>query len=687
MTTDTIKRPKVKPPTVAGGFNVFADAVRARFAEMAGEPLFVVAADRDVIWAAYLAAFPAGTDPMFRERTEHDCSCCRAFIRSMGPVVAVQNGAISTIWDIAGLPSPYQGVADKMAAYVRGLGIADIFLTKFPKQGTPISREALEGGKVLSWHHFAVEAPHACVVGDDIDERRGNARTTHQVLMRGIDELDPGAVAVVVDLIEQNALYRGEEHLHAVREFQNLQMRARSAPDPRTRALLAWALISSPAARFRNTAIGTLVQDLSEGVELEKAVKSYEAKVAPENYKRPTALITKRMVDDAMRTIHELELEDALARRHARLGDVSVNSVLFVDNAVRGRMKGGVEGLLMDEVRAPVRDLKTAEPIAVADFMEKVLPKVRSVQLYVDNSKMSNFMSLTAPVHDGVGRLFRWGNDFAWSYEGNAADSIRERVKRAGGQVEGVALRASLAWYNHDDLDLHVREPDGTHIYFGNKHGFQGGKLDVDMNAGRGATREPVENIRWADRLRDGCYKIWVNQFCKRESSGVGFEIEIECDGRLEAYRYEKAVRSQGNVQVAEVTVRGGRVMEIAPGESMVGGAASREQWGIATERLHRVSAIILSPNHWGVQPVGNRHWFFILEGCKNPAPTRGIYNEFLHPRLEKHRKVFEVLGDKTKCPPMGEQLSGLGFSSTRREKVYAVVSGPRMNKAYAIEF
>ena len=34
---------------------------------------------------------------------------------------------------------------------------------------------------------------------------------------------------------------------------------------------------------------------------------------------------------------------------------------------------------------------------------------------------------------------------------------------------------------------------------------------------------------------------------------------------------------------------------------------------------------------------MGNRHTFFVLHGAKNDEPTRGIYNEFLHPRLEPH--------------------------------------------------
>ena len=38
------------------------------------------------------------------------------------------------------------------------------------------------------------------------------------------------------------------------------------------------------------------------------------------------------------------------------------------------------------------------------------------------------------------------------------------------------------------------------HIYFGNKRGWTGGTLDVDMNAGGGTTREAVENVVWATK-------------------------------------------------------------------------------------------------------------------------------------------------------------------------------------------
>ena len=43
---------------------------------------------------------------------------------------------------------------------------------------------------------------------------------------------------------------------------------------------------------------------------------------------------------------------------------------------------------------------------------------------------------------------------------------IKEKVKNAGGNVNGV-LRCSLSWFNYDDLDIHVKEPGGNHIYYG----------------------------------------------------------------------------------------------------------------------------------------------------------------------------------------------------------------------------
>ena len=88
---------------------------------------------------------------------------------------------------------------------------------------------------------------------------------------------------------------------------------------------------------------------------------------------------------------------------------------------------------------------------------------------------------------------------------------------------------------------------------------------------------------------------------------------------------------------------------------------------------------MMLSPNFWDGQEHGNKHFFFILDKCLNPEPTRGIYNEFLIADLHEHRKVFEIIGDKTKCAMSDTQLSGVGFSSTKPNDMLVRIDGGRM--------
>lgn len=658
-------------------FKPFSQLVHDRFVMLSKNELFVTVGG-DAVWEKYLASFPEGTNPVYKERTEHDCSCCKQFVRNIGNVVAVIDGKLQSVWGISGAEEPYQTVADALNAFVTSQAITSLFRTSETSYGAVQTKQLLEGGAVLSWNHFygKVDAKHYTKA---VGQKVGDYNTTVQVFERGLTELSVTAMEEVIDLIKSNALYRGEEHLPALREFYKAK-KGYDLLSQAERNSYVWLNAGLPVSRFRNTVIGTLIQDLSSGVDLEQAVKSFETKVAPTNYKRPTALITPRMIQDAMKTINEAGLTEDLERRFAKISDVSVNNVLWVDNSVAGQMQGNIENLLMGAATAPAAKAGAAEAIGIEEFVSKVLPLVHSMEMLVQGQHTNNFVSLTAPVHGSTGKLFKWANDFGWSYDGNITDSIKEKVKKAGGNVTNAKLRVSLAWFNYDDLDIHIYEPDGNHINFRNKCG----KLDVDMNAGSGKTRTPVENVSWIS-VRDGLYKVVVNQWSQRETNDVGCIVEIESNGQLSQLSYQKQLK--GDTHIADLIVKGGKVVEIKTGSGVTGGGVSQEKWGVKTETFVKVSTMLLSPNYWDENRVGNKHHFFILEGCKNPEPARGIYNEFLNSSLEKHRKVFEVLGDKTKCVVVDEQLSGLGFSSTRGDTVTVKVKGPKLNKQYLITF
>lgn len=674
-------------------FQTFSAQVHARFVELSKHELFVVGDDNRAFEAHYLAAFPAGTNPVYKTHTEHDCSCCKQFIRNLGNVVAIIDGKVQSVWDDLDVPYPYDVVSDAMAVFVANLPITDVFRTQEPSFGAEQTKQLLEDGSVKRWNHFhgQVAKRHQSATPD---AAKGLYRAAVQVFRRGLNELKPVDLAQVRELIEANGLYRGEEHLPAVKSFQALQSAYfGSIAGGREMSVFAWGNAMEKSASFRNTVIGTLLQDLAEGKDFEGAVKAFEAKVAPANYKRPTALITPRMIQDATAKIAELDLESALERRFANIGDVTVNNVLWVDNSVKGKMKGGLEDLLMGAVKTtPVKDLQVTD-ISIDDFMKKVVPTAAGMKLMVRNVNSTNFMSLTAPVHTDIAQLFKWANNFAWSYNGNIADSdIRRAVQGKGGRVDGV-LRFSHSWNygkrNASLMDLHVFMPGSTkkniaqtNDLYGSgdrvgwnarKHSVSGGVQDVDYTAAAPQGYVPVENITFPDlaKLKDGEYKCMIHNWSLRQPTEGGFKAEIEFEGQIFEYEVDRRLQNKEWVPVATVTLRGGK---FSIEHHLPHAASSQDVWGVKTESFVKVNTLMLSPNYWDDNAVGNKHWFFVLDGCKNDSPARGIYNEFLRGDLEQHRKVFEVLGDKTKCPVVEDQLSGLGFSSTRGDTVLVQV-------------
>ena len=321
------------------------------------------------------------------------------------------------------------------------------------------------------------------------------------------------------------------------------------------------------------------------------------------------------------------------------------------------------------------------EEISAQDFIDKVLPAAREVEAFVENKHASNFVSLIAPINKDAKSMFKWNNPLSWAYSGNITDSdIRKNVKDAGGKVDGV-LRFSIQWNDgqddNSDLDAHCKEPNGNEIYFADKHGRTGGNLDIDI-------REPmsqrpgvpsVENIVWSNynRMIPGTYKFYVNQYAARGSKG--FSAEIAFGGETYSFNYPHPVVR--NVDVAEITMNKNNEFTIKPILPATSGTVNKEIWGVNTNQFVPVSVISYSPNYFDDQNgIGHRHLFFFLKGCKNTEEPNGYYNEFLKHELEPHKRVFEALGAKCHVEDADDQLSGIGFSMTKRAELVVKVKG-----------
>jgi len=677
-------------------FAPFKAAIQAQVARMFKLPLFRTATQKDMVWAGYLMSFPEGTDPIYKEKTEHDCNCCKSFVRRMGNVVAIDpSGQVVSLWDIrntpqaAGVDEAYLVVCDALSQLVKADKIVDVFLADEPTAGTDQNFQQLVN-EVKTWDHFYVQLPAAFVTAGSVGEALNGPRTTHDVMLRALTELTADSTNTVLELIAQNSLYRGEEHKFVLTEFAKLQALFGQLATPEAQDLFVWSRVKSipgSVSGIRNTSIGQLLIDLSTGVDLESAVKKFEAMVAPTNYKRPTALVTPKMIELAKQTIEEQGLLPALQRRYAKLPDISINDVLFADRTTRTVLTGNIFDELAATQPATPKNLDRVEEITIEKFLADVVPKAESIEALFENQHRSNLVSLITADNPTAKPLFKWNNPFSWAYAGEVADAIKERVKAAGGNITG-DLCCRLAWYNTDDLDFHMKEPGGGHIYYGNKGQLSGcgGMLDVDMNAGN-LTRTPVENIVYKDRnrMKEGVYELIVNNFNRRERKDEGFEVQFDFLGTVYTFAYSQGVAQSQNITVIKFKYSKAGGIEVL--ESLPHSQSVQNSWGLATQQFHPVNVIALSPNFWdGAGNIGNKHYMFFLAGCANEDQARGFFNEFLRPDLDVHRKALELVGSKLKTTTASEQLSGLGFSSTARNHLIVKVKGT-FNRTLKVTF
>ena len=113
----------------------------------------------------------------------------------------------------------------------------------------------------------------------------------------------------------------------------------------------------------------------------------------------------------------------------------------------------------------------------------------------------------------------------------NASNQDLSIVEAGGG-----LLQISLSFDNEKDVDLHVVEPSGGHIYFGNRRSENGGYLDIDSNAGCSIDGINNENVFYSEdaRIEIGEYKVYALMFRNCDPSiATNYSISVFFNGQL----------------------------------------------------------------------------------------------------------------------------------------------------------
>ncbi len=116
--------------------------------------------------------------------------------------------------------------------------------------------------------------------------------------------------------------------------------------------------------------------------------------------------------------------------------------------------------------------------------------------------------------------------------DANGAVGPSTAVSTSVTQVGTGDVQVTLSWDANSDVDLHVIDPAGEEVFYGNRTVASGGQLDLDSNAACEIDGVRNENITWpTGRAPVGRYTIRVDYWDSCGQSRTNYTVRVNAGG------------------------------------------------------------------------------------------------------------------------------------------------------------
>lgn len=214
---------------------------------------------------------------------------------------------------------------------------------------------------------------------------------------------------------------------------------------------------------------------------------------------------------------------------------------VYVDQ--KGEEKASFEGGMVDTTQLPPERLKGLQDslLKVPDPQPENIPPLSAPTIAQPNLDLSK----TAPIAKVVTRPAAEKAE----EKGDAKAFGETKFGEGKEKIQGIDVKVgdpqfTLIWDSDADLDLHVEEPGGSHLHWGNRKGSQGGELDVDDTNGYGP-----ENIFWnASKTENGTlnpgngppgqyrWKVKYYMGFNNESRRTRWKVRVKHQNKIEVF-------------------------------------------------------------------------------------------------------------------------------------------------------
>lgn len=406
----------VQVPGDTDRYEAFLDQVRDRFrlAASGDTPLFHTDVEPTALWEAYLDGAPT-----LEARAHRTCNACRKFIERFGGLVTVfdDGSTKSVMWDDLGAPPAYRDAAALMEGLVLRARVTGVFLSSERVLGTP---------ETPPWTHFSVKQsrPFSAPL---MNAHQAMALRIEEygMLVRGLEEFDIETVRKAHAYLTNGSLYRAEKCVSVAKWLLDLHEMCAATKNTKKRDALLWRAVATAPVGFchvKATMIGTLLTDIASGAPFSAIQASFNGKMNPMQYMRPTALPSAGNVRVAEGIIGRLQTEGSLSRRFATLDDVEI---VWAPRGVRyGRKTASAvsedsvfAGLKTKTPRdaslsspSPLRNNAPAVVMTWAKFSRDVLPNAERIEYFVP-MRNDNFTALVTAANMDAPPILQWDSE------------------------------------------------------------------------------------------------------------------------------------------------------------------------------------------------------------------------------------------------------------------------------------
>ena len=457
-TNKDIKRPNDEYPE-------FLSVLKKQFSSIIDkENARLFTTDADGLYDKFLDNLPE------EARQHYKCGACKHFVDRFGGLVAIkESGEMEpAIW--GDVPQFFVPSVNAIIEEIVHSKVTGVFISDFSILGQPITG---------IWHHMSIELPCSMVSDSKL-------KTSHQLiaeksedyktLISAINKYPIEAVNQAITLLKTDSLYRSEKCLGVAEWFRDLHSKISCVSDNRKKNNVIWqsvALAPPGFCHINSSMIGTLLDDIVDGLSFESVSIRFAEKMNPLQYQRPQAKPTVGNILQAEKIIEKLGIEKSLHRRFAKLDELNL---LWepVENQEIKETKRGVFSHLLTKNKVS-KDIEIP-PISITweKFFRTVLPLAKDIQYLVKSGK-KNYSAILTAEFDDAPPIIQWDTDCQRNpfsqYVYTSGSSYEEwNLTEGYCKVTGICYQPSM-WngdFRHHGKAVHFILKDAKDIHYVN---------------------------------------------------------------------------------------------------------------------------------------------------------------------------------------------------------------------------